>query len=237
MSPDQQPHNPYDQAPQRTNGQYEVVPPPVPVNAIGPSGHNPYEFIIAAQPKKRGFSLRLGTDKKSMLIWLGLLLGGVAVVLVVVSIAISVLAPKGSIPGMIAIAQRQQEIIRVADAASRQATTQDVLNLATNADLSLITNQQQVLTFLTTHNTKLKPTVLALDHDAQTDATLANAATTNTYDSAVVQNLSSQLQAYETLLQTTAKQTKNPKTRALLQICFTTADKLLKQAKAVGTTN
>jgi hypothetical protein len=238
MSPDQQQQNPYNQAPQQhSNGQYEVVPP-IPANAPSSStGHNPYEFIFAAQPKKRGLSLSLGNDRKSMLIWLGILAGGAAVVLILVGVVLSALAPKGSTAGLTAIAQRQQEIIRIADAAAHKATSQDVLNFVTNTDLGVSTNQRQVITYLSAHGTKLKPLVLNLDKDTQTDTVLTNAASINTYDAAVVQNLRGQLQAYEILLQNTAKQSSNRQTRALLQQCFTAADKLLQQAKAADTSS
>jgi hypothetical protein len=198
MSPDQQQPNPYNQTPQQhANGQYAVVPPPVPANVTNSAtGHNPYEFIFAEQPKKRRFGSGLGNDKKTMFMWVGLLLGGAVVVLIVVVVIVSALMPKGSVPGLISIAQRQQEIIRIADAATSQAVNQDVLNLAATTDLGVTSSQQQVLTYLVSHKTKPSPLILSRDKSAQTDTTLASAVSTNTYDAAVTQNLISQLQTY-----------------------------------------
>jgi hypothetical protein len=87
------------------------------------------------------------------------------------------------------------------------------------------------------HGTKVKKQQLALNKDVQTDALLANALTAGTYDTAVVQNLTSQLQTYEGLLKNTYNQTTGKSARELLQASYDSAAKLLEQAKALNSGN
>jgi len=222
------------------NGQYEVVPPPQPTANNGQSGHNAYEFIVASGPtKKPGLLSSLGSAGTAKSFWLkiGLFAGGAAVLLIIAGILISALGPKGSVPGMIAIAQRQQEIVRIASAATGKAATQDTKNFAANVGISVGSSQGQILKFLSARGHKIGRTDLALDHDAKTDSLLLAAASANSYDSAAVSNLTEQLQTYETLVRSTYKQTNNKVSKALLQTCFDSADALLKQAQALPGSN
>jgi len=222
--------------PQQTaNGQYAVVPPP---SVTGhPSGHNPYEFIVApgVAPKHR-LNL-LGNSSSPFLVRIGLIVGGAVMLMILAAIVISALAPKGSTPGLTAIAQRQQEIIRIAAAATTQATGQDTKNFVANTELTITSDQQKVITYLGSHGTKLDTKQLALDKNAQADTLLTKAATANNYDSAVTQNLTSQLQMYKELLQKTFNQTSSKAAKQLVQSAFAHSDKLLAQAKAISTGN
>jgi hypothetical protein len=197
----------------------------------GHTGHNAYEFIMQPAAPKRAFSLGTG---KSLFIRLGIILSGVVVLLIIAGIVISALAPKGSTPGLTAIAERQQEIIRIAAAAADQTTGQDTTNFVTNVNVSITSSQQQITSYLASYGAKINPKVLALDQDAQTDTLLSNAASANNYDPAVAQNLTSQLQTYTTLLKTTYTEAGNKQTKELLQSCFSGADLLLKQARALS---
>jgi hypothetical protein len=236
----QAPHYDYGSAPQvpqfqqNTRGTYEVVPPLPTANNTGHSGHNPYEFIV--NPNAPGRSRNLFGSLTSSWKALAVLGGGVLVVLFVIGIVLSSLAPKGSTPGLTAAVQRQQEIVRIATAANQNATSPDVRNFAVTVELTVQSSQQQTLAYLAGHGTKINAKLLALDQSSQTDTLLTNAATAGNYDATVTQNLTSQLQTYEGILTNTFKQTNNASTRALLQADFQTAEKLLKQAKTINPT-
>jgi hypothetical protein len=236
MFPDQQNQNggqPGYQPPapqQALNGQYAVMPPLPAGQNNGHSGHNPYEFIVNPNTPKHGGNA-LGGD--NFLKKIGLLVGGLVVVLIIAAVVISHFAPKGSTPGLTAIAQRQQEIVRIATLAVTNTTGQDTKNLATNIELSVTSNQTQIVSYLASHGTKLKAKDLALDKSSQTDTLLTNATSAGTYDSVVAQTLASQLQTYESLLQTTYKQTTSKPAKQLIQSCYDSATKLLKQAKSL----
>ncbi|HSX05920.1 MAG TPA: hypothetical protein VLF69_05600 [Candidatus Saccharimonadales bacterium] len=215
---------------QHENGQYEVVPPIS--NTGSASGHNPYEFIINPDTTKRRSGPLLG--KLSFTKQIGLLVGGVAVLLIVAAVVISALGPKSSLPGLISLAQRQQEIIRIATISADKTSSSTTKNFVINTELAMLSSQTQILTYLGDHGTKLGTKVLALDQDPKTDLLLTNAAAANNYDSAVTQALTSQLNTYLSLLQTTFKQAASPTTKKLLQNDFSAAHDLLDQAKSLS---
>ncbi len=229
MSPDQQ--NPYGQQPQPNgSGQYSVVPPIPATPNTGHSGHNPYEFIVAAGPKRSsGFHL----NNSTLLTRLVIATVGLIVLVVIALVAVAMLSPKGSTPGLTATAERQQEILRVASAAAQQASDQDTLNFIANVNLSVSSSKYQVVSYLSKHGVKLDTKTLALDYSSQTDTTLKAAQSAGTYNSAVVQNLVDQLTTYQSLLRSTYQQTTNKTAKALLQTSFASADKLLLQAKNI----
>lgn len=234
MPPNQQ--NPYNQTPQQnSNGGYDVVPPLPNTANGGHTGHNPYEFIVnpAQQQRKSLF----GTGKNRMAMQLLAIVGIAVIVIIVVVVVFSMFAPKGPTAGLTAIAERQQEIIRIASGATNQATSQDTKNFVANVNVVINSNQSQVLTYLTSHNVKLKDKDLALDKSDQTDTQLANALTINTYDSVVTQNLVDQINTYRGLLQSTYKDTGNAALKQILQTSFSDTNLLLEQAKASPTTN
>lgn len=211
---------------QAPNGQYQVLPPlPVGQNN-GHSGHNPYEFIVNPNTPKHRVGLAGSFGMK-----IGLLVGGAALLMIVIAVLMSALGPKSVMPQLTEIAQQQQEIIRIASDASDKASGTDTTNFVTNVALSVTTSQNEVIAYATSHGQKLPPKVLALKQDAKTDTLLANAANAGTYDRTVASTLSDELTAYEGQLQKTYKATSSKKVKQLLQDCFTTASKLVQQAK------
>ena len=160
--------------------------------------------------------------------------GGLAVLMILIVVVMSALTPKSSTSGLIAIAERQQEIIRITTAANGQTTGQDTANFVATVNASITSSQQQIIAYLATHSVKINKKVLALDQNPQTDTFLTNAANANNYDPALAQTLTQQLNTYEGLLQTTFKQTSSKSTKQLLQGCYTSASKLLVQAKALS---
>ena len=226
----QQPQPQYQQQfRQNVNGQYEVVPPPV--NG-GRSGHNPYEFIVAPNVGRTS-GLGVNLTSGNFLMKMGLLVGAVVVVLIIAGILISSLAPKGSVPGLISITQRQQEIIRISTEATTEAQNEDTKNFVADVEATVTTSQTNILGFLTTHGTKVSPKQLALDKDAQTDTQLTAAASANNYDITATEQLAGQLQTYDALLQTTFSQSNSATVKQMLQADYNGSQLLLKQAKNI----
>jgi hypothetical protein len=231
MYPDQQNQpgqNGYRPAPmqQNSSGHYEVVPPVN--NTPGASGHNPYEFIVSPNNGKHGMYGGGGfVFNKQMLI----IVGGLVTLLLVLGSAFVLFKPKSNLPGLVAVAQRQQEIIRISSDATKKTSTQDASNFVTGTQLAMITSQQKMLTYLAAHDIKPKPKTLALDADPKTDALLVSAASANNYDTTVVQVLRDELVTYEKLLQTSYKEAKTNTAKQALKDCFGTADALVKQAQ------
>jgi hypothetical protein len=233
----QAPHYEYGAAPQQPvqqhpSGQYEVVPPlPVGQNN-GHSGHNPYEFIVNPNtPKHSKFSFGGGSSFGLRLAIVG---AGLVVLMIIIGVLMSSLGPKSTTPDLEAIAQRQQEIIRIAAGASQQAAGQDTKNFASNVQITVGSSQTEVLNYLAGRGVKMKSKQLALDQNPKIDTYLTDAASANNYDGALAQTLSDELQTYEALLQKTFKETSSKQTRTVLQDCFTTTAGLQAQAKALS---
>jgi hypothetical protein len=234
MFPDQQNQSGVNSTPQQApNGQYQVLPPLPTVSNTGHSGHNPYEFIVNPNTPKRGGNL-FGSNS-SVAMRLAIMLGGLVAVIILISLLVSAFSPKSNVTAdMIALAQRQQEIVRVATGASQQATGQDTKNFVANAQVSVASSQQQTVAYLVAHGKKLNAKTLSLDKSAQTDTVLADAATANNYDAAVVQSLTTQLRTYEGQLTALYKESHVPQTKKQLQAAYDSADGLLKQAKPLS---
>lgn len=227
--PQYQPGTGVNSAPfQAPNGQYEVLPP-LPVSGnTGHSGHNPYEFIVNPNTQHRSSMFGGGNN---LLLRVAVAGGGLIVLLIIAAVVLSALKPKSSVPALVSIAQRQQEIIRVATQATTQATGQDTQIFVANVVLSVTSSQQQTVDYVTTHGQKLGNKLLALDQSAQTDTLLANATTANNYDTAVVQSLTASLQTYEDQLNTAYKAASGKTAKALLQNSFASAEALVTEAK------
>jgi hypothetical protein len=225
--------NPYGRQPQQgQNGQYEVVPPLPAATNGGHSGHNPYDFIVNPNTPKAQRGMFGGGGSLTMRL---VIVSVVAVVLIIAGVvAASLLGPKSITPNLTAIAQRQQEIIRLSEEAGKNISGQDTQNFASNIELSVSSSQQQLLTYLAANGTDLKAKELAAKQSSQTDTLLDNAKSAGTYDSVVVQTLTDELQTYESLLQTTYKEASGAKAKQVLKDCFTSADALLQQAKDIA---
>ena len=229
--PGQPHHQPHFQ--QHPNGHYEVLPTPQVNPNDGHSGHNPYDFIVNPNSSAQRVKFGAGLSGSSLITRIALLGGVLVVVLIVAAVVISALSPKSSTPELISIAERQQEIVRVSTAATKQTTSQDAQNFVSNVQASVSSDQQQVLAYLQAHGTKLGDKILATDQSAQTDTQLGNAATANNYDSAVTQTLVSELQTYQGLLRTMYGQTNSSSAKAMVQIQFSSAGLLIQQGQAL----
>jgi hypothetical protein len=223
------PPYPANGQPQQPYGQNSVLPP---LTNTGASGHNPYEFIMNPQKKRRGLGLSGPGGSKNMII---VLCVAVLLLVVVGATLMSALKPKGNAADLIAIAQRQQEIVRIATEATKQVTTANASNFVTTTELTVTSSQTSLITYLQSHDgIKLKGKTLDLDASTKTDTLLSDAASANNYDTVVVQVLSSELDSYQALLQQTYKLTTSKSGKALLQQTFTATADLQSQAKTLS---
>lgn len=218
---------------QASNGHYEVVPPPVP-NTLRPSGHNPYEFIVAPNTAKAS-RWKLGGNK----FWLqiGVLVGGVVVLMIIATVVLNALVPnKSSVTELTTIAEEQQELIRVATLGANQASGQSTKNFAITVQLGITSSQNDVLSYLASRGHKPTTKQLTLKRDAATDQLLTAATATSTFDTAVSNSLTEQLHTYQTSLQSTYKAAGSAAVKTLLQKNYNAATLLL-QSVSTDTTD
>jgi len=175
----------------------------------------------------------MSLSSPGVLFKMALLVGGLVILMIVVAVVISSLGPKSSTPGLESIAERQQEIMRVATEAAAQTQNQDAKNFVANVNATVSSSQTNVIKYLSAHGTKLGGKQLNFDKNTQTDTQLTAALSANNYDGAVTQQLTSQLQTYDTLLQTTFSQSSNTALKQMLQADYAGNQLLLQQSKAV----
>ena len=211
---------------QNPAGGFGVVPPlPTPAATVPHSGHNPYEFMMTPKEKPKTSLFKGGKSSASRLLFIVLSAG---LIVVVLAIVVSALLPKNSsTQSLTAIAQAQQEIMRVASQGERQATGETTKGLAYTVDLSVGTSQTQLLNYLSTRNTKLSAKQLNLTLDENTDTMLEAAQASSTYDSALKKKLAEQLKTYLTDVQQTYKSASNAQLKQILDSSYSAGKVLL----------
>jgi len=226
---------PATQPQQTANGQYAVVPPPIPTQNNGHSGHNPYEFIVSPNSPRQP-SLLGSASTLSFPVKIGFLVASAILLIILIAMISSIFGPKNNTAALIEIVQRQQEIVRISTAATKLAVTEDAQNFVANTSLSVASSQQDMLAYLAGHGTKkLKAQILAADQDADTDKLLSNAASAGNYDAVVASTLSTELTEYAHLLQTTYQQSHQKELKTVLNSAYNSAAALVKQSKASDT--
>jgi len=213
------------------------TPQTFPITPQAPSQRataNPYDFIInpAVQPKKAP----LAGARKPVRLLIGV--GGIAAVLILAAVVFVSFFAKGESPqSLTSIVQQQQEIIRIATQGEQQAASETTKNLAYNVDLSITTNQRQIIAYATKRGVKITEKELVLKKDSSTDSLLENAKATSTYESALQKVLASQLQTYLTDLQKTYDSTKSDELKNLIATSYKSGKVLLDQANIPTPTN
>ena len=211
---------------------YTATPSPYPpMTPPSHSGHNPYEFIIAPTPKpKRGLFGNSPNSAKKYL----LKVAAIGILVIILGSIVASLLPN-SIPtqSLTDIAQQQQELMRVANQGEARATGETARGLAYTIDLSIGTNQTQLLGYLAKHGTKLSTKTLSLKHSLTTDTTLSASLASSTYDSTFENIIATQLQDYLTSLQQTYNTTTKPDLRQILSTSFSAGTKLLNEIQTI----
>lgn len=203
-------------------GAYTVVPP---LQNQGPTGHNPYEFIMASNAPGPSKSMqRLSLTKK-------IIFAVVTIAAVISLIALGkklFVRPDPTITGMVAIAQEQKEVIRIASK-HRVARDENVKAFAANVQNIVGTDYMEVTSYLKKRKALPKPEVLVLKQDGQTDKILKDASATNTYDDTFLKTLYAQLTDYETNLANTYKSVDGKNAKAVLEKSYANAQLLKAQ--------
>jgi hypothetical protein len=213
---------------------------------IPPTGPNSpdYNFIMEPpKPPRRGPSLPGFGSGSSLIVKIGVVLGGLLVLIVIFSIAKNLLAGPGNTPALTSVVQSQQDMIHIlTNGAGSQNQQQAVLsdstqNFASTASLSLTSAQQQLLTYMANNGKKVNAKKVTASIDTSTDQQLAAAAANSTYETTFKQVMQTELTNYEKALQAAYKQTTGPRGRKLLSDEFNGAQLLLTQLNTPSSSN
>ena len=210
-------------------------PTDVPPGTPGP-GTPDYGFIMEPpQPQKPKFTLPGFSGSNSPILKIGIVLGGLLLLIIVISIGKNILAGPGNTPALTAVAQQQQEMIHILANGPGEKNQQQAPLSASNqifsatAKASLTSAQQQLITYMTLNKKKINAKDLEQLANPAIDQQLTTAASDSTYDSTFKQVMQTQLTKYEKALQAAYQQTSGHKGRKLLTEEFQGAQLLLTQ--------
>lgn len=166
------------------------------------NSQNPYEFIMNPQQQKRRL-VKLPGVKDPFVSKIILIVLCMVVVVIIGGVLVSKLLGKSGInvADLTGVAQTQQELVRVAQQGVAQGTQPVARNFAINVQLSIQTEQLQLISYLKGQGHKLSTKTLRLKKSTTTDMQLTNALQTSTFDSVFVQLMQNSLVAYNTELE------------------------------------
>jgi hypothetical protein len=207
-----------------------VIAPQFPTsNGEAPHENHPdYEFILnpaANHPKK------MIAGETSMAKRIGIVVGGLILLIIIFSLAKSVLSkPSPNAASLLSVVQEQQELAHVSAEASKQQGIQTTTaDSAATITATIGTEQPQLETYIRGIGLKYKPIQYSLRVSAVTDAALATAASGGTYDQVYETTVQTVLQNYEHFLKLAYSQTTGLHGRAILTVDYNSASLLLTQ--------
>lgn len=224
---EQPPYTPQSPAPVSQPTQFQPTAPAQPSQPASPanSGNNPYEFILNPDTTHHK-----APSNDSLLKRVIVIVGIVVIIAIIGVIVARLVVPKdSSVQQVTAIAQEQQELVRVATYIVSHTKNTDLINFAINTEMSVDTNQQASVEYAANRGVELGEEQLALKKDTKTDTLLSAAISTNTFDSTAAQTLTSQLNTYQINLKKAYNASSGQKARAVLQASYDTAVTLAAQ--------
>jgi hypothetical protein len=203
------------------------------------SGHNPYDFIM--NPPSPDTQHPLGglplpkIGGKSLGLQIGVLVGGAVILMIILAIIVSALTGNNlNTTDLIDLAAQQAELIQTANTGNGIVTQSSNQDLSINAVATITTDNNALLSFLTSEGVKPSPKQLAADLSAETTLQLQNAQANSTIDVVFAQVMQNELQTYASNIQKDYNEATNHALRQLLQTDYTQAELLLKEIPAAS---
>jgi hypothetical protein len=184
-----------------------------------------YDFILNPQKPQRS------VVPSSLLQRVAIIGGGAVLLLILVTVVVNLL--KGSDtskPALLSVARQQQELIHLTDTAASQVGISSSNSIsAVTIQLSISTEQKELLTYLGQNNIKVKPADLALGVSAKTDALITSAVSGGNYNAVFHTTLKDELTTYRQYLVRAYSTVKGPHGRNLIKQDVANTDLLLTQ--------
>jgi hypothetical protein len=220
--------------PEPPQGQGQPYGNQLPEQQYGPpaSGHHEqYDFIMKSDGSRKPKSIGLPSTSSTPM-RIAILGGGLVVLILAFGIFTSILnRPKVSTAELISLAQTQAELARVAAIGGANGNSQALLNSAYTISLSVGSDNRQLLIYMTKSKIPMTAKTLVLKKNPQTDARLASALTTSTFDSTFSDIIQQQLVNYQKSLKAAYNANPGPNGQKLLAAEYKSATLLLTQAQ------
>jgi flagellar basal body-associated protein FliL len=196
-------------------------PSQLPTSPQPPTGQ--YDFILAPESQKRKFS---GGSTKSRLIFVGVI---VIVLVLVGSILASILSSAGNqdVKSIKKLVAQQEELVRITELGSDRAQDYKIRSLAYTTKLSILTQQQKLLSYLEERGSDPSKEELAAELQPKLEAELEQAASNNRFDETFSAALDTALRAYAKETEVASKNVGSEKTKAVLKESYASSLTLL----------
>lgn len=179
-----------------------IPPPNPPSNQPIPGNINSgqFDFIMNPQtPPKKSF---LPSNPKIKMLVIGL--GIITIVVILLAVILSIFSSgDSSTETLVKISQQQNEIIRISNDGKTKAGGEKAKKLATMTNMTVTTDQSNLLNYLSKQKRKVKPKELKLLTDAKADKELVAASSNGRYDEVFTQIIIEKLNEYQKSLQGT----------------------------------
>lgn len=190
-----------------------------------PAAPNPYDFITNPGTPPKKSMLGGGSAKKRLfIVAIGAL---VFIILAMVIMSLLSAAGSGSTNALKTLVAEQEEIIRISELGTKSAQSSEARALAITTNLSVITHQKELISYLESKDTKLSKEEIAAEKDGKTDDAFQDATTNNRFDEVFTETLQRKLATYTNLLESTHKDTSNETAKNLLKTSYASASALL----------
>ena len=183
---------------------------------------NPYDFIVNPQKPQRPSLINLnGGGMGSLKLRIAVVGVGIVLLIIIISVIGSLFSGGGNTVNMTSVAQDQSELIRVTTEATQDQSNDiqqnTTLYFAQNCELSVSSEQQRLLAFLTSHGVKLSSQQLALKQNSRTDSALSAAAASSTYDTTFLNVMQGDMNTYISDIKVAYAASSNPQEKQVLQ--------------------
>jgi hypothetical protein len=177
--PPAQPYNPSTGF--RLTGRFKGSQQSIPAAPGRPT--SPYDFFMNSQPRAKKSNLPFPIPKPktagAQITWIAG--GGILLVIVIGLITLSI--PKGDPKlALVTVAQAQTETLRICTLGQQEATLSKTKGFATNCSLSLLTDQRQLVAYLSKAGAGVKGTALAQGKNTTANSRLTAAKSASNYD-------------------------------------------------------
>jgi len=172
---------------------------PAPLPAPPPAKQTPYDFFLS---QKHAGAKGFGSVKQISMRLKILVVVGIALVVMVVIASFNALAPKDTTnQELFAVAQSQQEVIRVCNLGLTQAKYQVNRNMAINCVTGVTTDQARLLSYLKKAGYGFKAKNLGAKANPQVDQQLKGAQSSSNFDDTFKKIVLQELTSYNNLVQ------------------------------------
>lgn len=203
--------------------------PPTETNS--PPTTSPYDFIVNEPKKQR--KLTIFNSQTSFKQRILIILGGGLVLIILLIVLASIFSPKPKTAGLLTLGQQQDTLITLASSAATTANQQITINLATNIELSLTSEQFSVVKYLKTSGTKVTTASLLTTKATALSKELASTPS-NSFDSEYVQLTQSQLSNYLAAIKRAFSSSDPVNQKVLLNNLYVSANLLLEEANTAA---